>query len=186
LASQQLTIVKLGGRAAETALDRFRYWAGRRTSNDRHDWRPDQWPAEIRSNADAWFEELRQNSLLPPVLFFAEYVDLWSYCPPARFIGELDDEMLCIIADRYEGFCTRLPLKPNVAECLKETRRRGQYREDRLFAWLTMHAAQEWNGLVEGGALVFLRQIIRGSVEDHEVVESLSVVPDWMLDASDA
>ncbi|HEX2474821.1 MAG TPA: hypothetical protein VHK01_08750 [Lacipirellulaceae bacterium] len=184
MASQRLIIVKLGGRAAEFALDRFRYWRSQRTTQDRHEWDSLQWAAEIRSDADAWFESLRQNALLPPVLFYAEYVDLWSYCPPARFIGELDDEMLCIVADRYEGFCTKLPLKPNVLRSLKKTR--SQWPEDQMFSWLTLHGAQEWNGLVEGGSLVFLRQIIRGSVEDHEVVESLRIVPDWMIDTGNA
>ena len=180
MASQRLIITKLGGCAAEAALHRFRCWAALRTSTDRHEWDANQWPAAIRREADDWFDQLRQNSLGPPVLFYSEYNDYWSFCPPTRFIGEDDETLLCVFGNRYEGFCAVLPLKSIVAANLEQVQESGQWAEDRIFARLTLHAARDWDELVEGGVLVFVRQVLRGAIDDCEIVESLKAVPDWM------
>ena len=145
MASQRLTIAKISGRAAELALDRFAFWASQRSTNDRTEWGPYQWPESVRSEADKWFEQLRQNSLSVPVLFYAEYNDYWSFCPPTRFIGEVDPRLLSIYANRFEGFCIRLPLAAELMESLETVRISGQWNEDRLFASLVIHAARDWD-----------------------------------------
>lgn len=186
MASQRLIIAKIGGRAAEITLGRFRYWASQRTARDPHEWSSEQWPTAIRAEADEWFQRLRQNALAPPVLFYAEYNDYWSFCPPCRFIGEGDGDLLCVYANRYEGFCATLPLKDKVVENLERVSSDGQHNEDRIFAWLTLHAARDWAALESGGALVFLREVLRECFDDREVSKSLAAAPDWMSDGNGA
>jgi len=181
MASQHLVIAKLGGLAAKAAVDCFRQWESERTASDKQEWGPHQWPADTRARADDWFESLRQSAETPPTVFYAEYVDFWSFCPPCRFICDADENALSMYTDRYEGHCIELPLKVGLIEDLTNVSRDGQWPEDRLFAMLTLHAAREWEALIGGGALVFLRQIFRSAMEDQEIIDSLGTVPKWML-----
>src|SRR5262245_38250094 len=143
MASQRLIITKISGRASEVVRNNFVYWARQRTSDDRREWGPHQWPAPIRIEADQWFDDLRRHATGPPMLSYVEYNDYWSYCPPCRYIGELDCDLLGVYGNRYEGFCTTLPLKRVVVDSLRHTRRHGQWNEDRLFASLTLHIARD-------------------------------------------
>lgn len=181
MASQRLIIAKIGGRAAEITRERFEHWASKRTSDDPSEWDSGQWPEGIRIEADRWFDDLRQYSTAPPILFYAEYNDYWSSFPPSRFVGTIDRECLTVFGNRYEGFCTTLPLKTFVVDRLRQARRQPQNAEDETFAWLTLHAAREWCELVEGGVLVFVREVYGGLVEDREITESLTTEPKWML-----
>jgi hypothetical protein len=183
MALQRLTIAKLGGVAADRTAACFEYWSNQRTSESRTDWDSTQWSAAVRASADDWFDALRDHGHCMPVLFFAEYVDSWSFSPPARFIGEVDPRMSAVYADRYAGFCTPLPLTAETATLLEKTRRHGQWPEDRLFAELTLRASKSWEALVDHAVLVFLREVLGGSLTDDEVVESLSIQPEWIPSA---
>jgi hypothetical protein len=78
LASQRVTIAKVGGIAAEMTLQRLREWAGARRTANRKEWSNDQWPSSVRVQVDAFADRLRGNSLAPPVVHFVEWSDLWS------------------------------------------------------------------------------------------------------------
>jgi hypothetical protein len=146
--------------------------------NDANDWDSEQWSKPVRRRADAWAEKLREHAHEPPVLFFAEYVDLLSFCPPARFLGK--HGLIQMMADRYELFCITLPLERRVVTKLEKLRRRGQWDEDRLFGALTLAAATSWDGIGGGSVLVFLRQVISPSKEDDEIVNCFKTTPKWM------
>jgi hypothetical protein len=76
-----LTIAKIAGEASNATLDLFRKWRSARLVEVPNEWSSEQWLKHIRRCADEWALNLRQNGQKPPVLFFAEYVDLWSFCP---------------------------------------------------------------------------------------------------------
>jgi hypothetical protein len=116
-------------------------------------------------------------------VFYAEYVDLWSYCPPDRFLR--DHGLIQMFGDRYELLCFPLPFAPDVVKQLNKIRTRGQWEEDRLFAALTLFASLSWDALVDEAVLVFLRRVVGGAVDDHEITESLCAIPGWMAPSTD-
>jgi len=151
-----LTIAKIAGEASNATLDLFRKWRSARLVEVPHEWSSEQWLKHIRRCADEWALNLRQNGHKPPVLFFAEYVDLWSFCPPARQID--NDSLIQIVADRYELFCLPLPVTTELAGYLKQLRSKGQWFEDRLFAKFTIEAIAAWRKMADK-AVVVLRSL---------------------------
>lgn len=178
MASQRLTIAKVGGEAAKATLRIFGEWSRARLVDDQNEWSPEQWPEDTRRCADAWATELRHSGHKPPVLFYVEYVDLWSSCPPLRHIGP--DSLIQVMADRYELFCLPLPMSGALMGRLQHVRDQGQWDEDHLFASLVLKAASAWNEIVDTAILVFLRQVIGAAVEDQEIQQSLTEVPGWL------
>ena len=179
MATQRLTIAKIGGQAAAATLDQFRAWHLARLVTTNNEWASEQWPQSVRQSADAWAETLREHAHYPPVVFFAEYVDLWSHCPPDRYLR--DRGLIQIMADRYELFCAELPLSESAAATLGRIRAEGQHDEDRFFGTVTLEAASAWEALVESAVLVFLRHVIGASVSDAELSDSLRTIPTWVI-----
>lgn len=180
MATQYLTIAKLAGRAGEFALQLFDAWKNARLVDNPNEWDPQQWPADICEQADRFAEGLRTHGHEPPVVFFIEYVDMWSFCPSQRFLGLNSQHGLRqMMGHRYELSAMRLPLPPFSRQTLEQVLVDGQFDEDHLFADLTLRAADAWQGLVDAGALIFLRRVIRGSVDDEEIIESAMNLPEW-------
>jgi hypothetical protein len=178
MASQYFTIAKIGGLAAVETIRRFTEWNQQRTADNPTEWDPMQWPANVRNEADAWAGRLREHGHEPPVVFFAEYVDLWSSDPARRFLVEMG--LLSICANRFELSCLPLPLSPSARNHLAKVKKSGQWSEDRFFATVTLHAADAWGEIVEEAVLVFLRRVIGGLVEDDAIEASLLNLPDWI------
>jgi len=178
VASQVLTIAKIGGDAADATLSWFGKWRDARLVDSPNEWSPEQWPADVRLQADAWAVGLRQHGRHPPVLFFVEYVDLWSFSPPERHIG--NDSMIQVVANTYELYCLPLPVDEAISKSLRRLSAKGQWDEDKLFGMLAGAAVSAWNKVVDKAVVVFLRETYRGSVEDWEVKESLLSVPSWL------
>ena len=78
MASQRITVAKVGGMAAEVVMVRLRDWVSARQTDDLTDWSSEQWPLSVRSRADAFADRLRSHALSLPVVHFAEWADLWS------------------------------------------------------------------------------------------------------------
>lgn len=74
LATQRVTIAKVGGMAAEVVVTRLREWASAREMVDPDEWFSDQWPSPVRVRADAFADRLRAHALTPPVIHFVEWV----------------------------------------------------------------------------------------------------------------
>ena len=177
MASQRLTIAKIGGRAADEASRVFLAWRDARISNAPRDYQP-EFPSEVRSIADDWAEHLREHGHEPPVVFFLEYFDLWSFSPPLLHLE--NHGLIDVVGNQYELYLLELPLTEAAAEELIRVRDHGQYAESRFFATVTLHAAEEWNALVDRSVLIFLRKVVAGSVEDEEIVASLMIIPEWV------
>ena len=178
VASQRLTIAKIGGKAAQAASRQFRDWRQARLVENPNEWETEQWPETVRRRADSWADNLRQQGHEPPVVFFAEYVDLWSFCPPFRFLAK--HGLIQMMADRHELFCIDLPFSKDLTRQLEQLRTHGQWDEDRFFGMVTLEAASAWNKLVDTAVLIFVRQVVAGSATDEEVSASLETVPDWI------
>jgi hypothetical protein len=181
MASQYLTIAKIGGRSAENTARLFDQWARARLVNIPNEWHSEQWPKDVRQQVDRWVDALREHAHRPPILFFVEYVDLWSFSPPQRYLS--DYGLVQIMTDRYEVYCLRLPFAAEAKKELERIRRDGQHDEDRWFGTITLSAAAAWDALVDVAVLIFLRRIVDSSVRDKEVEDSLKIAAPWTFEA---
>ncbi|MDR3637140.1 MAG: hypothetical protein P4L84_25275 [Isosphaeraceae bacterium] len=78
MAAQRVTIAKVGGVAANFIMGRLQGWAAARLTRDPHEWDAEQWPKHVRREVDAFADGLRAHALVPPVVHFVEWSDLWS------------------------------------------------------------------------------------------------------------
>ena len=181
MASQRITVAKVGGAAGELVMLRLREWASARQTEDRNEWSKEQWPVEVRRQADAFADRLRSHALSPPVIYFAEWADLWS-------MGDLFTRLLTppgqppplvVHSERFEVYGYPLPDSERLAQHLVSATPQ-QFLEYDWLVWQLRQAEEAWNDLVDTAALVVLREVVGGLVTDHELRDSLSLVPDWL------
>ena len=181
MATQRITIAKIGGIAADVALRRLRAWAAVREEADLDEWSSDQWPHKIRVQADEFADRLRANSLAPPVIHFVEWTDLWS-------IGDLFHRWLlppggppplAIYADRFEVYGYSLPDGGHLDRHLT-TAGPQQFGEYDRFVSRLQEAVGAWQEVAEQAVLIVLREVGGGLVTDEELTASLSYVPEWL------
>jgi hypothetical protein len=181
MASQRITVAKLGGAAAEVAMLRMHEWASARETDDLSEWSNEQWPASVRVHADAFADHLRSHALDLPVTYFAEWADRWS-------MGDVFTRLLTvptspppviIHANRYQIFGYRLPDDGRLVRHLASAGPQ-QFVEYDWFVWQLQEAVRAWDELVETAALAVLREVVGGLVTDDELSISLSSVPDWL------
>ena len=58
MATQRITIAKIGGAAADVIVRQLREWAAARQSTNPNEWSSDQWPETVREQADDWSDRL--------------------------------------------------------------------------------------------------------------------------------
>ena len=183
MASQRVTVAKIGGASAEVVLARFREWSAARLPPDD----PDYWidaelfPADVRSQADAFAEALRANALAPPVVHFVEYSDMWS-------MGDVFEKWLSpptgpkplyVEGSRNTLYSYGLPDDGKLAKYLAKARKQ-QFDEDDTYIRRLREAIYAWHTLVDRAAIVVIRHVVGGLVEDEELTASLQTVPPWL------
>jgi hypothetical protein len=181
LASQRITVAKVGGLAAEVVMLRLREWASARQTDDLTEWSSEQWPLSVRSRADAFADRLRSHALDLPVVYFAEWADLWSMGDVfSRMLAPLGGPApLTIHAVRFEIYGYGLPDGGRLVQHLASVGPQ-QFTEEDWFVRQLHEAVLAWQELVEQAALVVLREVVGGLVTDDELSNSLSRVPDWL------
>ena len=191
MATQRITIAKIGGDAGMAVISQFREWSDARTIDDPTEWRPDQWPLSHRREMDAFAIALRANDHKPPVIFFSEYIDLWSMGDlfTRWFPGNDDHSLIQLHSDRYELWCYPLPDDGMLADHLRSLTSHKRFRdrdsqEDRWFTLNLLEATLAWHAIVNAGAIVLLREVVGGLVEDSEIEESLTDIPEWITKIS--
>lgn len=181
MATQRITIAKVGGAAADVIVDRLREWAAERRTSDLQEWSPEQWPPPVRGRVDAFADQLRTHALLPPVIHFVEWADQWS-------MGDLFGRWLTppggsspleIHADRFEVFGYVLPDGGRLGRHLAGAGPQ-QFEEYAHFVGRLQEAVGAWQTLIDRAVLVVLREVVRGLVTDEELTSALLLVPDWL------
>lgn len=181
LATQRVTIAKIGGLAAEVVIQRLRAWSEARTVLDEQEWSSDQWPRDVRSQADHFVDRLRANSLAPPVVHFVEWSDWWSMFDVYRhWLTPSDGPLpLYVQTDRMELYGYRLPDNGRLEAHLAAAGPQQFPEYDQLVTRL-QEAVDAWGKLVEQSALILVRTVVGGLVTDDELLASLPIVPDWL------
>jgi hypothetical protein len=181
LASQRITVAKLAGESADLALQRLGKWSAARQSDDPNLWSPEQWPDDVRKEADDFAECLRAHGLTLPVIYFAEWADMWSIGDLfTRWLTPPDgSRLLGVHATRFELFAYGLPDGGRLAKYLANAGPQ-QFTETDWFIGRLREAIEAWQKLVERAALVVLRYVVDGSISDEEVTASLHNTPGWL------
>jgi hypothetical protein len=176
-----MTIAKVGGTAADVVMLRLKEWASARQIGDPNEWSSEQWPMSVRSRADAFADRLRSHALSPPVVFFAEWADLWSMGDVyTRLLTPSDGPAPLIVhADRFQIYGYGLPDGGRLTQHLAKAGPQ-QFVEYDWFLGQLQEAIRAWQDLVDRAALIVLREVVKGLVTDEELSESLSLVPDWL------
>jgi hypothetical protein len=191
MASQRITIAKIGGASAAAVISQFRDWSAARNVDDPTEWRYDQWPTSVRRDIDAFASALRSNGHEPPVIYFSEHIDLWSMGDVFdRWLSPDDgDQPIQLHADRFQLWCYPLPDDESLASHLQRSTRLKRIRErnpqeDRWFTMNLLEATLAWDGMVDPTAIIVLREVLGGLVMDSELEESLNDVPPWIAKRS--
>lgn len=132
-------------------------------------------------------DSLRSNSGLPPVVFFVEYVDMWSMgdvfgrCLPRR----RSPNIVNVVQDEFEVWGYRLPdagaLKRQATRLLSSRSVRETSRqEQRWFLSNIVHALDAWDKITREGALIIIREVLGALVEDSDVQQAINHVPQWI------
>ena len=171
--NQYFTVIKIGGVAASEVRTQFQQWQKARTVEDPHEWAPEQWPEDSRHEIDSLVDRIREHAHEPPVVFFAEYVDMWSMSFNFSYPFPL------VMGDRYELTLVDLPLSQDVTRQLKKERN-ATFSENRFFAKMILEARDAWEKVVDESTLLIVRRVVGGLVLDHELEATLASVPKWI------
>lgn len=178
--AQRVTVVKIGGRAADLIGCQLREWSTERQP-PKDKWSSVDWPLPVRDRADDLAERLRAHSTTLPVIHFVEWTDPWS-------MGNLFEHWLTppdgpppyfIEARQFQLFGYELPDGGRLAKHLANAGRQ-QWSESDWYITRLREALGAWEKLVERAVLVVLRHVIGPLVSDEEIVESMSTVPLWL------
>ncbi len=180
MASQRITIAKVGGIASDILGQRLRRWAAAREAIEADEWVSAQWPPSVRVEVDSFADQLRVRGCSLPVVHFVEWSDLWSMgdlfsrwlTPPGG------SPLLIAYGDRFEVYGYALPDGGRLQRALAVGPQ--QFPESDQFVARLREAAGAWDKLLEQAILIVLREVVGGLVTDEEVLASMSVVPDWI------
>ncbi len=160
---------------------RLQEWSAARQSADPDEWGSEQWPREVRRQADSFADRLRSHALALPVVHFIEWADRWSMGDLFhRWLTPPDQPRpLTIHADRFEIYGYSLPDDGRLCEHLSSAGPQQWDETDRFVSRLS-EAVGDWQHVVNRATLIILREVVGGLTMDEEVLVSLDHVPDWL------
>ena len=176
-----MCIAKVGGVAADAILARSRQWLAARSTTDPSEYGPEQWPPQVRLQADTFAEQLRTHGFAPPVLYFIEWSDLWSMFDIFdRSLSPINGaDPLWVCGDRFEIRGYALPDGGHLLRHLAGANHQ-EVSEYQQLGLRLREAIAAYEGQVNQAVLVLLREVVGGLVTDDELDESLATVPDWL------
>ena len=186
--TQVFTIAKVAGKAGKAILRNLRHWAALRDpqpDGPEVDISTPQWPAACRRKADALGDLLREHATEPPVMFFAEYVDMWwlgtiPMLLESFGLGALAGEFVDVWANKYMLACYALPDGGRLCRALRAAlARKARSQEGRCFVTVMLEAVTAWENVVPDGTVVVLRRTTGPLALDSEVIASGRALPTW-------
>jgi hypothetical protein len=190
MSTQIVTILKIAGASGEYVLKQFeRFKAGQRVGRDPGSLiSTDHWTPACRRKIDAFAENLRIHNREVPIVFSAEYVDMWSTASgasPSWRLPTWQESAIQLYTDDRWLECYRLPDGGRLQADLKRAFRQKSIRErnPQEVRWplvLLTEAVEAWEPLVDSAALIVIGLAVAPMVEDEEIRESLGNVPAWL------
>jgi hypothetical protein len=185
--TQWIGIAAVVGLAARQIVVKFSGWNSQRVADvdDPSLFEPSQWPVACRREMAVFAGALRENATAPPIVFYREYVDSWSFSQDlfGSFCCEDGREMIEVLYESSELACYPLPDAGALVRGLKAAKRRKFYREDMERRWFIdglLDACEACDWLASDGAIVISRCVVDGSRLDEEIRAAAERVPDWL------
>lgn len=175
MATQRVLIIATAGILAERIWSDLRRWSDARTTDSIDEWSPEQWPSEIRREADVFVERIVRSGLFPPILYRSEHVDCWSMGdvftdgmtkPGSRACLQLLTRDHEIYANRFDATEEVVPNRNAGSETVQ--------LYDRID-----EAVHAWSEICERRLIVLVRSVLGGLWTDEEVKASLTTIPGW-------
>ncbi len=194
MATQRIIISKIGGEAGMTILHQFQEWNSLRSAERTPGvLDADQWPIAAHRQMDALVDALRTQSDTPPIVFFSEYVDMWSMGDLLdRWADKANEHFIKTASPRLELACYLLPDNDRLVSVLRRSLRRKAIRdrepqEARWFVLTLLEAVLAYQPSVSDAVLVFIREVLGSLICDSELERSLIGIPEWLrnLDGMD-
>ncbi|HEY2412306.1 MAG TPA: hypothetical protein VGI40_08695 [Pirellulaceae bacterium] len=133
----------------------------------------DELPAKVRHVVDEFAELLRAHAAEPPVVYYGEWIDMWSMGDVLPSLG--DDRVVVIDGLHYQACCHRPPIRFKITTIGDEPSQELQWLLNRL-----REAEDAWDELAPNYVILLLRKVTGGLVEDREIEEAQSMMPDWL------
>jgi hypothetical protein len=186
MATQRIIVAKIGGKAglaAMQSLHDLRSSLNIVHDSNRHTSRRSGHPQALK----AFAASLRLNGAVPPVIFFEEYVDMWSMgdfferCLPRRRIPNIAK----VVHGEFEVWGYRLPdgglLERQTKRLLRsKPAREPSGQEQRWFLSSLLHALDAWDSVAGDAALIIVREVLGALLGDSEVKQAMEHVPQWV------
>jgi hypothetical protein len=170
MASQRVTMIKVGGRAAQVITTLVRPW--------QHEFLRNNEPSDdVRRAVDRFAEMLREKAKDPPILFFAEWIDLWSMGDLLPGLG--DPRAVILAGQRYQVCCHQPPVQFSASTIGGQLSQESLWLKQRL-----VEAEASWDNMVADAVILVLREPLGGLVTDQELTESLNAIPSWLADSA--
>lgn len=183
--NQILTVATIAGEAADVVTCTFQRWSALRcpVAGEPMLMDSDQWPPDCRAEMRQFAEDMRSNAGLPPVVFYNQHADMWSMGDVFRtgFPENGNPLYQVMVGDDLELLCYAIPDGNALEEHLRRALRRKHFAEEtKSYLRILQEAATAWQALVAKAAIVVLRQLIGGLVEDDEIRQANKLIPRWL------
>lgn len=187
MATQTITILKVGGAAGKSVFDTFARFKTERTIRRKPAMTGStHWTPHCRRRMDAFAESLRSHRSEAPIIFYVEYVDMWTGPVGPAFLPSWDKRAIELYADQYDLACYALPDRDRLKRDMGNAFRRRDIRErsaagqeSRWALTILQEALFAWKELVDDAVLVWLRRAFAPNISDAEITESLNRIPMW-------
>lgn len=180
MASQRITIAKIVGEAAVAVFDRFCCYSHH----------PDQKTLATVSRHDScnrklatFVSALRSHSHCPPVVFYSEFIDMWSMGDVlVRPFVRCREQRFLHVDGGIELMLYRLPDKGRLERRLQAAlrSRRAICQEERLYLTILLESTVAWESMTGDATIIVIRDVYGPSLADDEIEEAMKCIPDWI------
>jgi hypothetical protein len=170
MATQRVILAKIGGVAADVIAQRFRVWEQSRQG--------DEFPVETQLAVDKFAESLGAHAAEPPVVYFSQWIGMWSMGNLVPELGSRHAVSVC--GRRYCACCHQKPIRFKPEIIADEPTQESDWLRRRL-----KEARHAWDWLVSAWVIVVLREPLGPLVEDDEIANSLQNLPAWLAEISE-
>lgn len=177
MASQRITLARIGGVAADTIWQRLKNWESMKQVQPLGDAPASD--GSLDEEIAAFLSSLQNHAAEPPVIYFAEWIDTWSMFN--LFTGT-KMPWLQVESGDLTVFGYFLPDHGELSEYLKDKTGR-QWEEEVWLLYRLREAENVWNIPDFRSVIVLVREVLGGSVSDKDYEDSFRSLPDWLLES---
>ena len=166
MATQRITVAKIAGAAGVAVAKTFSRWAAADRS--------DESAAAVRRDVDRFVQSLKAHAATLPVVYFAEWIDLWLMGDVVPGLAMGRDGV--VNGNRFEAACHTLPVVFPSSMPAAGSPQEMIWLETRL-----REAECAWEELTPDAVLVLVREVLGPTVTDDELRLTLTAAPDWVV-----